>query len=170
MLATHWPAAVAIRPESKQTALTSEASMDATGDFVPTVRHLPRQIGIELVRGCNFSCQKRPVTTNTPRETDHFQFIELGLLEKLVSEIDRWPSIGLIYFFHFGEPLAHPEFRQCLEILGRSEVASKAHVIQHTNGSLLRGEKADAILETNVVKRDTVARIPGHLDHAALAL
>jgi len=127
--------------------------MDATGDFVPTVRHMPRQIGIELVRGCNFSCQMCPVTTNAHRETDHFQFIELGLLEKLVSEIDRWPSIGLIYFFHFGEPLAHPEFRQCLEILARSEVASKAHVIQHTNGSLLRGEKADAILETNVVKR-----------------
>ncbi len=82
--------------------------MDATGDFVPTVRHLPRQIGIELVRGFNFSCQMCPVTTNAPRETDHFQFIELGLLEKLLPRQPRSAQI-LTADSVQQQPIAAPE-------------------------------------------------------------
>ena len=103
------------------------------------------------------------------REAERFQFIALPLLERLVAEIDRWPSIKTIWFFHFGEPLAHPEYRKCLEILARSRVASRAMVIQHTNGSLLRGEKAEAILETGIIKK-LVFSFDGFGDRASFIL
>src|SRR5437868_4179158 len=93
----------------------------------------PHEIGIELVRGCNFSCAMCPVTTNAAKEPQKFQFLDLGLLTDLVGELDLWPSIERIWFFHFGEPMAHPKYRECLEILARSATASRAEVIQHTN-------------------------------------
>jgi MoaA/NifB/PqqE/SkfB family radical SAM enzyme/SAM-dependent methyltransferase len=114
---------------------------------------LPRTIGIELVRGCNFDCEMCPVTSNAPLEQDKFQFIDLDLLEMLAAEIDRWPSIETIWFFHFGEPLAHPHFRKCLEILNRSAVAHRAVVIQHTNASLLNGDKAEAVLDIPIINK-----------------
>ncbi|MBM4255588.1 MAG: hypothetical protein FJ147_06780 [Deltaproteobacteria bacterium] len=54
---------------------------------------------------------------------------------------------------YFGEPLAHPHFRQCLEILHGSQVARNALVIQHTNASLLKGDKARALLDIPIVKK-----------------
>jgi MoaA/NifB/PqqE/SkfB family radical SAM enzyme/SAM-dependent methyltransferase len=114
---------------------------------------LPRTIGIELVRGCNFDCRMCPVTCNAPLEQERFQFIKLELLERLVAEIDRWPSIETIWFFHFGEPLVHPHYRECLEILHRSTVARQAVVIEYTNASLLKGDKAEAILDIPILKR-----------------
>ncbi|OGP75037.1 MAG: hypothetical protein A2V86_05685 [Deltaproteobacteria bacterium RBG_16_49_23] len=118
---------------------------------------LPRTIGIELVRGCNFKCLMCPVTCNAFSEPNKFQFMSLDLLEKMAAEIDRWPTIETIWFFHFGEPLAHPQYRQCLEILHHSAVARKANVIQHTNASLLEGDKAEAILDIPVIKQLTVS-------------
>ena len=116
-------------------------------------RFLPRTIAIELVRGCNFTCPMCPVTSNTSLEPRKYQFMDLTLLESLVAEIDRWPSISSIWFFHMGEPMIHPYFRTCLEILHRSAVARRALVIQHTNASLLKGDRAQAILDIPIIKK-----------------
>jgi len=119
------------------------------------IDYLPRTLGIELVRGCNFNCPACPVTSNKQAMQNMPQFIDLSLLEQLANEIDRWPSIDTIWFFHFGEPMLHPHYRRCLETLSRSSVAHKANVIQHTNASLLQGDNAEAILDIPIIKQIT---------------
>src|SRR5215471_1744343 len=113
----------------------------------------PRRIAIELVRGCNFSCPMCPVTSNAALEPHKYQFMDLTLLRALVAEIDRWPSITSIWFFHMGEAMLHPQYRTCLEILNESPVARQAFVVQHTNASVLSGEKAQAILDVPVINK-----------------
>lgn len=54
--------------------------------------------------------------------------------------------------FNVGEPLAHPEFEECLKIVYTSQVARNAQVIMHTNASLLLRKKAKAILEIPIIK------------------
>src|ERR1044072_1011078 len=108
--------------------------------------------GIELVRGCNFACPMCPVTSYEALEPHKFQFIDLDLLRHFAEELDRHPSVRTVWFFHFGEPLAHPRYEECLSILHGSEVARNANVIQHTNGSLLHGARADAILDIPIIK------------------
>ncbi|MEJ0075788.1 MAG: radical SAM protein [Alphaproteobacteria bacterium] len=112
----------------------------------------PQSAGVELVRGCNFSCPMCPVTSFEAREPQRFQFIDLDLLRRFTAELDRHPSIKTVWFFHFGEPLAHPRYEECLSILHGSQVARKANVVQHTNGSLLQGHKAEAILDIPIIK------------------
>ncbi|NOT86369.1 MAG: radical SAM protein [Methylococcaceae bacterium] len=109
----------------------------------------PQQIGIELVKGCNFSCQMCPVPLY--REESVWEFISLELLDKLVTEIEAHDSIKTIWLVHFGEPLAHPKLRECFEILNRVHLKFKRKVILHTNASLLKGEKVAALLDTSVV-------------------
>lgn len=94
-----------------------------------------------------------PVTANQSNEYERFQYIEISLLDRICREMDLWPSIETIWLFHFGEPLAHPKFRECLEIVYQSKVARNAQVIMHTNASMLKGEKANALLEVPVVKK-----------------
>ncbi|MEQ1637188.1 MAG: radical SAM protein [Methylococcales bacterium] len=112
-------------------------------------RFKPQQIGIELVKGCNFSCQMCPVPLY--REESVWEFISLELLDKLVTEIEANDSIKTIWLVHFGEPLAHPKLRECFEILNRVHSKFKRKVILHTNASLLKGEKVAALLEVPVV-------------------
>jgi radical SAM protein with 4Fe4S-binding SPASM domain len=94
-----------------------------------------------------------PVTSHIGEEARRFSFISLDLLSTIAQQIEAHPSTETVYLFHFGEPLAHPRFRECLEVLAGSAVIRKAHVIQHTNGSLLRGDKARAILKVPVIKK-----------------
>jgi hypothetical protein len=121
--------------------------------FAVAYTHAPASLGIELVRGCNFDCPMCPVTANAPGEPQKFQFIALDVLERVVDQIDRHPSIRLVWFFHFGEPMAHPQYERCLEILHRSPVARAAEVVQHTNASLLHGARAEAILDVPVITK-----------------
>jgi SAM-dependent methyltransferase/MoaA/NifB/PqqE/SkfB family radical SAM enzyme len=94
-----------------------------------------------------------PVTSNSFLESNTFKFIDLNFLRNIVDELDHWPSIKAIWYLHFGEPLAHPDYRECLEILYQSSVARQAMVIQSTNASLLQGEKAEAILDVPIIKK-----------------
>lgn len=95
-----------------------------------------------------------PVTHhNSGMVTNKIQHISLDLLAMLVDEADRWPSVETVWAFHFGEPLLHPYYTDCLEMLHKSAVIRQAQVIQHTNGSLLKGDKARAILEIPVIKK-----------------
>ena len=112
---------------------------------------LPKTIGIELVRGCNLECPMCPVTANMESEENRYQFIQSDLLKKIVDEIDKHQTIEDIYFFHFGEPLTHPAFAECLEILYKSNIAKKANVILYTNATLLHGSKARAILDIPII-------------------
>lgn len=115
-------------------------------------RYKLRSAGIELVRGCNFACHMCPVTSFEAREPQKFQFLDLDLLRHFATELDRNPTVQTVWFFHFGEPLAHPRYAECLEILNGSTVARAANVIQHTNGSLLLGHRAEAILDIPIIK------------------
>lgn len=112
----------------------------------------PQSAGIELVRGCNFSCPMCPVTSFESSEPQKFRFIDLELLRRFAAELDCNPTIRTVWFFHFGEPLVHPRYAECLRILNESKVARAANVIQHTNGSLLHGHRADAILDIPIIK------------------
>jgi hypothetical protein len=118
---------------------------------------LPRHIGIELVRGCNFDCPMCPVTAHAPLEAQRFRCLDVDWLEQMTTELDRWPSVDTIWFFHFGEPMVHPRYRACLEVLYRSRVARQATVIQHTNASVLHGDRAEAVLEVPVIKKLVVS-------------
>jgi len=93
-----------------------------------------------------------PVTSYEASEPQKFQFIDLDLLRRFAAELDCNPTIETVWFFHFGEPLAHPRYAECLEILNGSKVARAANVIQHTNGSLLHGNRAEAILDIPIIK------------------
>lgn len=112
-------------------------------------RYKPYQVGIELVKGCNFSCQMCPVPLY--REENAWEFISLELLEKLVSEIEENDSVKVIWLVHFGEPLAHPKLRECFSIINRVHNKFKRRVILHTNASLLKGEKIEALLDIPAV-------------------
>jgi len=114
----------------------------------PSLRFKTKVIGIEIVYGCNFKCRMCPVTAHS--DSRH-EYMDIELFKHIVKQINETPSIETIYLFNFGEPLLHPEFRQLLEILSTSEVAEKAHVIMFTNGSLLAGDKADALIDIPVV-------------------
>lgn len=94
-----------------------------------------------------------PVTANASQEPQRFEFMSLDLVRAMAQEIDRWPSIAEVWLFHFGEPLAHPNFRECLVEFYRSSVMRNAMVIQHTNASLLTGDRAEALLEVPLVKK-----------------
>lgn len=86
-------------------------------------------------------------------EASRFSFIDLDLLRVNSGQIDAHSSTETVWRFHFGEPLAHPHFRESSEILAESSVIQKAPVIQHTNASLLRGEKARDILDVPVFNK-----------------
>jgi sulfatase maturation enzyme AslB (radical SAM superfamily) len=116
-------------------------------------RFVPRSVAIELVRGCNFSCPMCPVTSNAHLEPSRYQYMAPELLSALVDEIERCPSISSIWFFHMGESMLHPQYRRCLEILHRSAVVRAARVLQHTNASVLSGDKAEAILDIPVIDK-----------------
>lgn len=118
-------------------------------------RFEPGVLGVELVRGCNFSCANCLVAQNNADAPERLRFMPFGVLETICREMDRHPSIATIWLFNHGEPLAHPQFRECLELVYRSRVARDATVILHTNASLLDGERADALLEVPVVKKLT---------------
>lgn len=129
------------------------------------MKYFPQTIGIELVRGCNFSCPMCPVTAWAPRESQKWQFMDLSLLEQIRGEIDRHSTIRTIWMFGGGEPLAHPQYRACLEIMD----GVSARVIQHTNASLLSGDRADAILQTSTID-DLVFSFDGFGDRESFEL
>ena len=111
--------------------------------------YTPQQVGIELVKGCNFTCQMCPVPLY--REVNAWEFMSLENVEKIVSEIEKTDNVKTIWLVHFGEPLAHPKLRECLEIISRVHRKFKRRVVLHTNASLLQKEKVAALLETDAV-------------------
>lgn len=112
-------------------------------------RYKAQQIGIELVKGCNFTCQMCPVPLY--REAGAWQFMSLDLLDKIVTEIEANDSVTTIWLAHLGEPLAHSELQACLEIIERIHHKFRRQVILHTNASLLQNSKVTALLTTNAV-------------------
>jgi len=115
----------------------------------------PRSIGIELVRSQTPASEALPAAADARQNSAPCQFMPLDLLRDIVAEIDRWPTVETISLAGFGEPLLHPEYPLCLEILSRSQVAGRAHVTLAASASLLGGAPAQAILETPIV--DSVA-------------
>ena len=116
------------------------------------IKYFPKLVCIEIVRGCNFQCKMCPVPINT-KDDRQFEFMDLELLRHCVEQLDKYSTIENIWFFGFGEPLAHPKFRECLEILYRSKVAQEKMVYLCTNASLLAGDKAEALLDIPVIKK-----------------
>lgn len=114
-------------------------------------KYLPYFIGIEIVRGCNFKCKMCTVTAN---HKGAFEFMSIETLEKIIQNIkDEKIKPREVFLFNFGEPLAHPQFRQILELIYESKVFEESYVIMFTNGSLLKGEKAKDILEIPVINK-----------------
>jgi len=139
----------------KESFASSETTA-ASGLVMPKITSnasLPRTLGIGLTRGCNFSCAMCPVTAHASQESQPFEFMSLDLVRAMVQEIDHWPSIARVWLFGWGEPLTHPNFRECLVEFYRSSVMRNAMVIQHTNASLLTGDRAEALLEVPLVKK-----------------
>lgn len=113
----------------------------------------PTLIGIELVRGCNFECRMCPVPVLMPEKK--FTFMPRDLVEECVAQIKSIQSVRHVYVFNFGEPMAHPDFVELIEYLDRELTPlrkSRGLVVEmFTNGSLLRGPKADVLLRTNLL-------------------
>ncbi|MGA2618011.1 MAG: class I SAM-dependent methyltransferase [Thermoguttaceae bacterium] len=107
----------------------------------------PRGVGIELARGNPHT----PCAEDTAHGVCRLQFIRLDLLAALAAEVDRWPTIDCLWLSRSGDPLAHPHYRQCLEVLYRCQAARRASVTLHTDGLLLRDEVAEAILDVPLV-------------------
>lgn len=118
-------------------------------------QYKPQEVGIELVKGCNFSCQMCPVPLH--RDEIVWQFMPIKLVEKIVEEICKHDSVKTIWLAHLGEPLAHPNLIDCLEVISKVHNKFKRRVVLHTNGSLLNKEKAAALLETTAVTELTLS-------------
>lgn len=121
----------------------------------------PRSIGIELVRSRTPASEALPAAADARQSSAPYQFMSLDLLQDIVAEIDRWPTVEAISLAGFGEPLLHPEYPLCLEILSRSQVAGRAHVTQAASASVLGGAPAQAILETPIVNSVVVLSFDG---------
>lgn len=77
------------------------------------------------------------------------------LVEECVAQIKSIQSVRHVYVFNFGEPMAHPDFVELIEYLDKELTPlrkSRGLVVEmFTNGSLLRGQKADVLLRTNLL-------------------
>lgn len=111
----------------------------------------PHNIGIELVRGCNFKCAMCPVTTHQKGPMEYMQISTLQLILDKLKEEDINPNV--LWFFNFGEPMAHPNFIEAMELTYKSGVFKDSYSVMHTNASYLSGEKAEAILDIPLIKK-----------------
>lgn len=112
---------------------------------------LPKFIGIELVRGCNFKCRMCTVTAN---HKGPMRFISLDTLKLIISRLkEENIKPREVYLFNFGEPLAHPNFQEVLKLIYESRVFEESFVTMYTNGSLLKDEKTKAILDFPVINK-----------------
>jgi radical SAM protein with 4Fe4S-binding SPASM domain len=111
----------------------------------------PHNIGIELVRGCNFKCRMCPVTFHNNGSMEFMEINTLRLILDKLKEEKIKPNV--LWFFNFGEPMAHPKFIELMDLTHKSGVFKDSYVVMHTNASYLNGEKAEAILNIPLIKK-----------------
>jgi len=116
---------------------------------------LPRKVGLEIVRGCNFTCRMCPVPLVMPNKA--FHFMALDLIEKLCAEACESDHVKEFRLFNFGEPMAHPDFVQIIDIVDSYFTGRPTYVDVLTNGSLLHGPKAEAIARSTSLTALTVS-------------
>lgn len=101
-------------------------------------------VGIEIVRGCNFRCRMCPSAQAHPGPLD---YMTRDTAHRIVERLNEVDEIASIWTFGMGEPLAHPEVYEMFRILNGIRRSKDTPVILYTNGSLLSGEAAYALLE-----------------------
>ena len=113
-------------------------------------------IGIELTNECNYQCAHCPHDPgNLTRERGCMDF---SLFEKVVSE--SYELTDCVNLSFFGEPLLHPRFMDCLDLLkGRPE---PVRLIINSNMSLMTretfGKLIDCALTELRISMDAAAR------------
>jgi len=100
---------------------------------------LPDIMQVETTSLCNLSCVFCPHDQMTRRRG----FLDLGLVDALLPELDHVASLGL---HHMGEPLLHP---QIAEIIARFENAGISTTIS-TNGTLLGPELGQRLISAGL--------------------
>ncbi len=128
---------------------------------IPKEVFYPRNVGIELVRGCAVPCPTRPIAPQASGDTDEpLQFMDLTLLEQIATELDRWPTIETIRLSGSGDPLLHPDYHHCLEILGQSKVVQRLRVIEHLSAGVFGCEHVETVPSSLGVYRGCEATRP----------
>jgi hypothetical protein len=95
----------------------------------------PNNIQIELVRGCNLACDFCAIHC-LPKEKS---YMDLNLLLQISKKIQKFEPFRIELAMR-GEPLLHPEFIKCVNILNHYNRTSQITVI--TNGIKLTPEIA----------------------------
>lgn len=93
-----------------------------------------RKIYVEIGNVCNLQCSFCPEVERRNARLSENEF--RGILEQVKALAD------CVTFHVMGEPMAHPEFTRFVEVAG--EVGVPVEIT--TNGTLLRGEKLEALL------------------------
>lgn len=115
----------------------------------------PLSMYIEPTRACNFKCFYCMHSTRGEQggalEKTGFQLghMDMGLYEKLVEEIMRFPNIPKrVCFSGLGEPLANPKLPDMVRMLRDAGFGGRIDVI--SNGSLLSHEMSDALVDAGI--------------------
>lgn len=104
-----------------------------------TLSSLPTILQVELSADCNLTCSIC-ARNEFPYGPGH---LPIALFESLAF---LFPSLEKLILHGYGEPLAHPEFQGVMD-----RVAGFAcHTSFYTNGTLLFGDRAEAVLNGDV--------------------
>lgn len=108
----------------------------------------PNLISIEITSCCNLTCTHCPSHNNQSNEHARrvFGSISYSLFEKIMHEIDKYGPRRLM-LHKDGEPLLNPDIAK---MLIRLKVNNNHQVYLTTNGILLNGSVAKAILDARI--------------------
>ncbi|MCE5318004.1 MAG: methyltransferase domain-containing protein, partial [Parachlamydia sp.] len=120
-----------------------------------SVLFYPRNIGIELARFFQMSSNDKKCCCS---------YMPLATLKRVVSDMERWPTIETIFLLGLADRLLRPDYPEVLKILLASSIAREARVIQYEDASLLDGAKAEGILDVPVID-EIVFSLDGSKDH-----
>lgn len=104
--------------------------------------HQLTKLYVEITTTCNLNCQMCVRRTwNEP-----ISHMSLATFNRLMAQLDQFPSPPAIHLSGYGEPMFHPDF---LEIVQQAK-ATGARLEMTTNGMLLDADMAAALVELDL--------------------
>lgn len=107
----------------------------------------PLAVDFEITNRCNFNCKFCPIGAEEYEKDVGYDQVDLKLLEEIIHQIQQTGrQLKVFRFSMLGEALLHPGFREMLQSVKQSKIASRIEVT--TNGSTLTNKKISHILES----------------------
>jgi radical SAM protein with 4Fe4S-binding SPASM domain len=116
-----------------------------THNKIPRIKFL----NLELTNHCNLHCRYC-----IRRNSNRLGFIEIGILEKLINEINQGEiEINNLSLYDAGEPLLHPRLKKILDLIQKAKKTNKLfpRVGILTNGTPMLPKMQKLILKSEAV-------------------